>query len=115
MPQRITHAERKARRKLIAEMAEAGMTWKEISEKMGVGYASIRLACLEHGIAPPAKDVSRRCYTSVSSFAILKMLLDGKTARETFIKFGISKQRVHQIKQKAKDAGFTFTTTGESQ
>ena len=105
---RITHAERKERRKRIAAMAAAGATWQAIAAEYGVGYATIVNACYENGVPRPATGGTNHSHIAVSSFAILKALLDGNTVRGTFLRFGVSKQRVHQIKSKAIEAGFQF-------
>lgn len=100
----MTHTERRARREAIARDIKDGMTVAAASTSYGLSVQTILDACKENGVSVSYKQ--RKCVTS-DSYAVLKMLLDGKQDARIAEKFNISRQRVHLIKLAAIAGGFT--------
>ena len=105
----MTHPERAARRKAIANCIQQGMTLAEACISQKVSPKTVYDACQEHGIkipkALPKQDAAP------SSYAILKQLLEGASIRGTANRIAqeckVSRQRVHLIKKAAIEGGFT--------
>ena len=104
----VRHTEREARRKRAAELVAQGDTPAEAADKTAVPVTVVQAACRQHGVS-----CKRITPTHASTFKILRMLLDGRHPRELAIEYGISRQRVDQIRDKAREAGFKFTNTTE--
>lgn len=98
----LTHAERLARRRKIAEYANSH-TMEQAAQRFKVHEATVRAALRENNL-----PVRRRIPPSVSSFQILLRLLDGVLPKEIARELKITPQRVSQIKQQAVAAGFEF-------
>ena len=104
----ISHAQREERRKKAARLISEGATPAEAAEQVQIPVATVMRACKQYGVSCKRSQI-----THASSFQILRMLLDGRHPRELAIEYGISRQRVDQIRDKAKFAGFKFTNTTE--
>lgn len=94
----MTHAERRARREKIRAYIEAGHSLKQAMEKFDIGYQMAWSACGSDGPNRP----------KATSFVILRRLLDGDSTSALGREFGVSKQRVDEIKRTAQKAGFAF-------
>ncbi len=102
----MTHTERAERRKAIAEhAAKHGVA--SAAKKFRVCSGTISESLKAHGVA--ALDVAVR-RNKPESFQILMDLLLGEVPAEIADKYKISRQRVDQIKTKAKAAGFVINT-----
>ena len=98
----MTHKEARARRARIAKLGET-MGTLEIAEKLGVSRAYVYQTLAREGI--PSKKPNGR------AFCILRRLLDGDRGIDIASEYGISRQRVNQVKVEAEKAGFTFNNS----
>lgn len=100
----MTHAERRERRKQIAETIKSEMlTLSTAAKRFKVCLRLCEMACIEHGVKPFREPPNR---VSANSFSILKRLLDGARQVDLARELNITKQRVGQIATNAKRAGF---------
>jgi transposase len=99
----MTHAERRDRRKAIAEDARAGMGVAELVEKYGVCYGVVHRACADEGV----RILKSRAHPlSATTYHVLAELFrPGVSLRTVSEKFHVSRERVHQIYRNARDAG----------
>lgn len=102
----LTHVERAERRKAIAEYA---VQYGEAAtaKKFDVTCWTVRKAAFENGHQLPDRRHGKR-ERSTSSFGILFALLQGEALVDIAERFGVSKQRVHQIKVLGVAAGFVI-------
>lgn len=98
----LTHDERRARRQKMAQYAHKH-TCEDAALRFGVHEATVKAALREHNL--PCR---KRRPPAVSSFVVLRRLLDGATGGTIAEELNITRQRVNIIKQRAKSAGFTF-------
>lgn len=98
----ITHAQRRARRTEIAHAVNNGLPLHEAATQFGVTDATVRASCREHGFSTAAKGAA----FSATTWSVLSSLLN---TRDTMVdiakRHGVSRQRVHQLMQKAIGAG----------
>ena len=97
----MTHAERAERRLQISKYASLYGVAATV-RKFSLSMETVRVACREHGIPFPRL----RREAGPHSFEILKALLDGVPLMKIADDFGLTKQRVNQVKQQGIKAGF---------
>lgn len=78
------------------------MSLDEISGLSGVSYATVRNVLLAAGVRPRRKD--NRVLPG-SGFQILAKLLKGEQASQIATDMGVTRQRVHEVKMKARASG----------
>lgn len=100
---KMSHEERAMRRKKIAEYASEHGSSSAATE-FGVSLGTVRGALQESGV----RKTQGHQNASVSSYYILRLLLDGVSRTEIAAKQKITKQRVSHIKMAAQSAGFEF-------
>lgn len=88
------------RRDKIIRDIRGGVPYDTIISRYKTNIGYIRALCNRHGI--PFAGRSPR----LSSFQILKKLLDGQSGASIASDFNVSRQRVDQIASKARSAGF---------
>lgn len=86
------------RRAAIAESVRSGDTIKQAADRYRVSLQTVRKACHEHGV-----EIHRS--NPVRSFAVLARILAGRDSKDIEAEFSITRQRVSQIKQMARQAG----------
>ena len=103
----VSHADRAKRRKEVAEhLRQNGM--KATCEKFEVTYGYVQQAAKEHEIPlEGTKDLPAE-----QTFVALRLMLEGKTQSEVARALEMTRQRVHQIAQKARTAGFNIQNWG---
>jgi hypothetical protein len=100
----LSHDDRSERRKNIAKYAaEHGAAAASQAHK--VSLSTVWSACKEFSVKPAR---AARDYTAPSTMQILKALLDGEKQTDVATRFRLSRQRVHQIRCSAIEAGFSF-------
>ncbi len=104
----ISHGERERRRSRAVELIRGGATLEQAARVVGGSASTIRLACVAAGVPFAKKNAA-----ALSSFRILRLLLDGNPVTSVAVMHKISRQRVAQIKQRAIEAGFKFPITTE--
>jgi hypothetical protein len=113
MAEKVTSKQRRTeRRRKIAEdfkrLLGQGQEVKEcfrlVSEKHRAAIPIIRAACRENQIKIPRTSPSK-WNPSPQTFEIVAELIRGRTMMEIAADRGLSKQRVHQIKQQARGSG----------
>ena len=100
---RLTHQERKERRRKIAEFVRENQDLSAAAEAFGVRPSMVRLSCKEFDVSIPRKN---NTIASLGSFQILKALLDGKKPSEIASEHSITRQRVGLVVKSAREAGF---------
>lgn len=102
----MTHDERRERRKRIAADAATGMTVAEICKKYGVGARTVHGAAAEYGTV-----LSPRRLPKVNTFYILRQLLrGGRSYADIAAEADLTTQRVLQIANRAREAGFEIVS-----
>lgn len=96
-------SERSELKKQIAEYASIHGVHKS-AKRFAVSETTVRSSLYQNGLAR-AESIPM----SVSSFVILRMLLDGIQGSEVASQVKVSRQRVSQIKKDAEKAGFKFS------
>ena len=99
---RLSHAERRERRREIAEFMKEHKDTQKAVAHFGCTLSLVSRACKEFGVDVP-KTAS---VATVGSFVILKRLLDGAKQIEVAGERGISRERVRQVANNAREAGF---------
>lgn len=98
----MTHEERKQRREQIAEAIKAGKSNEEIVKLFGVSASMISLVRREHGL--PLVEVRRPEYEKTYNL-MAALLASDKTLLQLGEEFGVTRERVRQIKERMADAG----------
>lgn len=88
----------KRRRLAIAESVRDGDTTKQAADRYRVSLQTVRKACHEHGVEVQKSNPAR-------SFAILARMLAGDNHKKIGREFGITRQRVSQVRKLAEQAG----------
>ena len=109
---RLSHRKRAERRLAMANDARAGMANDEIAEKYDVTVVTVLSAMREHKV--PKRSASQfggnrpdsMRPPRASTFAVLKLLLDGMPAMEIAAKLECAKQWIYRIAGEARKAGF---------
>ena len=83
MTQRMTHVERRERRRQIAEAVAAGMTLGEAARSFGVGTRTAYGACVEYSVRSSPDSAARR-------HAIADAVADRKDVAAVARDFGVS-------------------------
>lgn len=99
----LPHSARAERRRAIASRLRAGDHPRKIASDFRVTLNLVYNAAKEYGIRRAENNLPRP-----NTLRILKELLDGRKAREIANDYGLSRQRVQAIKQRAEEAGFEF-------
>lgn len=107
----MTHEERAARRKQIAEYVRERLHEHDpcggAAQAFGVGLHTVYNACDEHGVPRPKKtgntggEIKRPGTLAI----IARLCIGDETLTEIAESVGITKQRVSQIYTEARDAG----------
>ncbi len=101
---RMTHPERAARRKEIAEYVRANHSRQEAVVKFGVSIDSVDQACREHGVKP-----TRYQHRQPKSFEIVAVLQNtSKTIVEIADERGVEHQWVRELYHAALEGGIKF-------
>ncbi len=95
----MSRPERAKRRKQIAEMVRKTGDVEATARRFSVTIPWARMACLEHHVELPPPLASRPMRES--TLAIIAELIAGTRACELTRKFGVSRQRISEIKHKA--------------
>ena len=99
---RLSHAERRERRREIAEfMREHHDTQKTIVH-FGCTHSLVARSCKEYGVDMPRSG----SVAGASSFVVLKRLLEGAKQIEVAREHNVSRERVRKIASNAREAGF---------
>ena len=97
----MTHPQRRARRERILAEIVAGKGLALLCKKYGLSAATIEDVAHSNGhyfeYKPPQ---------FVSPLIVLRKLLDGQSAASIAREYGVSRQRIDQIKKEAVEAGF---------
>ena len=94
----MTHKERAARREVAILMIRQGYTIDDVAQKTGLSAAYI------YGFAKAKKPKKTK-----NVYNILAELLNTNDTQSVIAaRFNVSQQRVHEVLQKAKDAGIKF-------
>lgn len=99
----MNHKERAERRIKIAEFAAVHGTAKAALE-FSVSHQLVTQCLKSHGMRG-----NDRLTVKVSSFEILRKLLDGQSGSEIAREHNVSRQFVDIVKRRAQAAGFSFT------
>ena len=97
----LNNSRREFRRQVAEYAVEHGRV--EAVQKFNTSWTAVDRGLQEIGVELCEKGANN---LSVSSFKILRRLLDGVKSAEVQEEFHISRQRVSQIRLKAKEAGF---------
>lgn len=54
----MTHAEKRNRRKLMAQAVKSGTPVGEVARMFGVTVRLVQMACQEHGVKPPGSSAA---------------------------------------------------------
>lgn len=102
-----TREEQYERRRAMAAEVKAGATAEEVAEKYGVTAATVRIACNQFKVPLQPTGARGRPAGSGRSyhFEIVAALLAGRSMPDIAEEFGITRQAVHEIKQRAEAAG----------
>ena len=100
----LTHPERRARRKQMAEFVEKDGSVSAAAKLFSVSSATIRNACLEYGVVPDSQVVQR----GTTVFPVIAGLQRGERVADLAEQFKVTKQRVHKIKQLCKEHGIVL-------
>jgi hypothetical protein len=96
----------------IADAIRGGKLPAELCKEYGVSFSTVRNACCAHGVTIN----SYRHYSSEHAenvghaYRILALLLAGHSILDIATECGVTRQRVHQLMQKAEECGFQFGT-----
>ena len=97
----LTHQQRRERRDRILAEIVAGKGMAFLCKKYGLSAATISDVAHANGhyfeYTPPQ---------FVSPLIVLRKLLDGQTTASISKEFGVSRQRIYQIREEAVEAGF---------
>lgn len=105
--EQMTREERQQRNESILEYAKQhGIA--EAAKQFDVSYSSAYGVCRTAGVKLPRRV---NATASLSTYGILKKLLDGQRQADIARDFNVSRQRVEQIQRKAEEAGFQFGDT----
>lgn len=95
----MTHAERRERRKAIAEFVRSGKSPHEAARIFGVGRRTVTDACLEHGVTPLVG------HGRPNQLRILSLLFAGSRQSVIARRLSITRQKVGDVATRAAAAG----------
>lgn len=99
---KMTHEERRERRKQIAEAYSSGRSYSEISAEFNVSIETMRTCRQEFGMPYRAQTSP----VTHSPYSIIADIINGQmNMNQIAAKHGVSDQRVRQIQQNLLDAG----------
>lgn len=93
------------RRAKIAEYVGKGHSCGDAARKFGVCYTAAHSACLEHNVQVPT--VQRHYVSSFRILAALQQRSKGETQTAIAQRFGVTRQRISQVKQLAESEGIS--------
>lgn len=99
---KLSWAARRDRRKEIAKAVLGGNPLHHVARQFDVSTVTVRKACVENGITPPA--VRGRPSRS-DQFVVLKMLMDGMPQADVARQLGVSRQRISEVAGHAARVG----------
>ena len=98
---KMTHEQRRARRKEIAEYSKSHTNY-QTAKHFGITTTTVRQSRMEHDL--PIK-VDGDGIVPVSSYRILAEIIRGRPDIDIAKKYDVSKQFVNQVRLRAGDAG----------
>ena len=98
----MNRASRLERNAQFVEWAKQGKTIDEIAGIASVSYATVRNVLRAADVSPKRED---RRTLPASGFKILARLLNGIRDSDVASEFRITRQRVHEVKMRARQAG----------
>jgi hypothetical protein len=113
MAEKVTSKQRRTERRrkiaeefkrLLSQGKEVPECFRLVTEKYRAAIPIIRAACRENQIKIPRTSPSK-WNPSPQTFEIVAELIRGRTMTEIAAERGLSRQRVHQIKQQARGSG----------
>ena len=99
---RMSHEARRKRRLELVNDLRKGMSDEEAARKYRMGASYVTILRRMIGGLPMQNQNS----LSVSTFAILKHIVDGMSQADVARKFGVTRQRVSRIAVQARKAGW---------
>ena len=102
----MTHVERRERRRALAEEVRSGRTVIQVARKAKMHPLTVRCACAEFKVTPTRATCMSKNPIILSTWVIGKAIIDGKTDRELSEQYEFTKQRINQIRQAMRKAGF---------
>ncbi len=101
----MNHKQARENRQKVIDFIKSGGTIQQASTLFGLSQSYIRNICSDNSIR--LSHITN--VASINSFHILKQLIDSDETYETIgTKYSISKARVEQIAQRARQAGFVL-------
>lgn len=94
----------------IAAAIQGGKLPAELCKEYGVSFSTVRNACAAHGVKVNAYRhySSEHAENTGHAYRVLALLLAGYSLLDVATECGITRQRVHQLMQKAEECGFQF-------
>ena len=104
---RLTLADRAARRKQMANLVLAGRSYKRVALYYGVSVSAVRQACRQPRTQAAQAEPGdlRKRPPGRTLDVVADLIRGGQTQNDIAEKRNVSRQRVSQIKQKAEEAG----------
>lgn len=110
---KLTHEQRAARRKEIAQYA-ADHTVEDACEQFEVVRTTVLSSLREHGLQAKSKGIRVSKNLKLNPYLVLKML-QTNTKAETARKLNCSRERVGQLAKLAEEAGYTIYSSYSSE
>lgn len=101
----LTSKAAETRGKIAQWVKDNNASVPEAASKFGTSRKRVGYACKEHGVTPRLAESDYSPPIARSTFEILCLLLQGHGGSEIAEEFGVSRQRVGQIKKRAVEAG----------
>jgi transposase-like protein len=102
--ERLTHPERAARRAAVAAAVRAGKGIEQTARHFGVSPTTVMACCKEFGVTP-SHCPHRSAPTTLAIIAALQL---GGRKSDVARQFNVSRQRIQQISNKAREAGIVL-------
>jgi transposase len=98
----LTHSERFARRRAIAAYVAAGNSTQQAAVHFGVGLPTVRNACNEFRTEYPRENGNS---IQIPPLKVVVEIVKGKADSDIAKQFGLSRQRVYQVRKKVAESG----------
>jgi transposase len=104
---KLTHEERKKRRKEIASYVASGKTGDQAAARFRVSLETVAKACKEHGVQLLRKGQGHRTAAKASGYSIVARIVEFPNMAEQQIaeEFGVSRQYINIVRTKAAKDG----------
>lgn len=100
----LSHEERTARRKAMADDLASGMGIGEVAKKYGVSTWTVRRACDENSVQIPRKPCQRLQALSIKRIVTaVKLLTEGHAQQTVADYLGVTKQYINQVAKAMKE------------